>query len=345
MSTVRIQTPSRLHFGLLGWGPHAARQFGGLGLMIESPHLRIAADFAEKDTILAHPGQIEKRLALIETIRHNLKARGQELPAVRFTFENEMPSHHGLGSGTQTTLAMAEAALIFAGHENPTKDEIIAAAGRFPRSGVGTHGYFAGGLIVDEGHPQEIEKPTQPARLFQRIEWPEDWHVVTICPPEHAGPSGNRESAAFETLPNPTVLEMRYVSDLLRNVFLPAIDPNRSDFDSAMDSLEAIQKTIGGWFAPAQGGHVYGSAQRDRIVGSLRAAGLRGLGQSSWGPTLFGFSREDANSLEIELNGILDQAGVSSKSSRLQICRAENRGRRILGGPAGSSSAGNGLSP
>jgi len=345
MNIVRIQAPGRLHFGLLGWGPHAARQFGGLGLMIESPHLAISADFADTDTIDAPSGQVDKLLAAIDTIRVNLKSQGLELPAVRFTLENELPLHHGLGSGTQTILAMAEAALILASQAFPAKDMVIAAAGRFPRSGVGTHGYFAGGMIVDEGHPAGITKPNQPARLFQRIEWPDEWRVVTICPPENAGPSGNRESAAFETLPNPTATEMGHVSDLLRNVFLPAIDPNRFDFDSAMDSLEAIQQTIGGWFAPAQGGHVYGSAQRDRIVGSLRAAGLRGLGQSSWGPTLFGFSRKDANSLEFELKGILDQAGVSADSSRLQICRAENRGRRILGGPAGPSSAGNGVSP
>lgn len=344
MRSIRIQAPARLHFGLLGWGPYAARQFGGLGLMIESPQLAISAEFAEKDTVIAHPGQIEKLLAAIDSIRRNSKNRGYELPAVRFALESELPPHHGLGSGTQTILAMAEAALILARQENPAKEDVIAAAGRFPRSGVGTHGYFEGGMIVDEGHPRGIAKPTQPARLLQRIAWPEDWRVVTFCPPEHAGPSGTRESAAFETLPNPTADEMRHVSDLLRNVFLPAIDPIRADFESAMDSLEAMQKTIGGWFAPAQGGHVYGSARRDRIIASLRAAGLRGLGQSSWGPTLFGFSREDVNSLEFRLSRIFDQADETAEPIRFRICRAENRGRQIVGLPSDSPGKGNRLS-
>ena len=38
---LRIRTPSRLHFGLLGWGPHLLRQFGGIGLMIDSPGIEL----------------------------------------------------------------------------------------------------------------------------------------------------------------------------------------------------------------------------------------------------------------------------------------------------------------
>ena len=41
---LRILTPSRLHFGLLGWGPQAPRQFGGVGLMVERPGLEIVAE-------------------------------------------------------------------------------------------------------------------------------------------------------------------------------------------------------------------------------------------------------------------------------------------------------------
>ncbi len=38
---IRIRTASRLHFGLLGWGPEARRQFGGIGLMIDSPGIEL----------------------------------------------------------------------------------------------------------------------------------------------------------------------------------------------------------------------------------------------------------------------------------------------------------------
>ena len=38
---IQIRTPSRLHFGLLGWGPEVVRQFGGIGLMIDSPGIEL----------------------------------------------------------------------------------------------------------------------------------------------------------------------------------------------------------------------------------------------------------------------------------------------------------------
>ena len=41
---MRIRTPSRLHFGLLGWGPQAGRQFGGVGLMIDSPGIDLLVE-------------------------------------------------------------------------------------------------------------------------------------------------------------------------------------------------------------------------------------------------------------------------------------------------------------
>jgi beta-ribofuranosylaminobenzene 5'-phosphate synthase len=44
---LHVRTPSRLHFGLLGWGPEVAREFGGIGLMIDSPGIDLIAEPAE----------------------------------------------------------------------------------------------------------------------------------------------------------------------------------------------------------------------------------------------------------------------------------------------------------
>ena len=48
MNRFRVRTASRLHFGLLGWGPRAVRQFGGVGLMIESPGVEVIAEPASQ---------------------------------------------------------------------------------------------------------------------------------------------------------------------------------------------------------------------------------------------------------------------------------------------------------
>ena len=41
MTRLVLQTASRLHFGLLAWGPGQERQFGGLGLMIDRPGIEL----------------------------------------------------------------------------------------------------------------------------------------------------------------------------------------------------------------------------------------------------------------------------------------------------------------
>ena len=46
----RLTAPSRLHFGLLAWGPNAPRQFGGVGLMVDHPGLTITTEPATRWT-------------------------------------------------------------------------------------------------------------------------------------------------------------------------------------------------------------------------------------------------------------------------------------------------------
>lgn len=329
MSRIIVQAPGRLHFGLLGWGPHVTRQFGGFGLMIESPNFTVTAETADRDVIEASPERIDRLSAQLITLRSRLQSRGLELPTCQFRFESGQPPHFGLGSGTQTTLAMAESALILSGCDIPSKEETISVAGRYPRSGVGTHGYFSGGLIVDEGHPSGSTEPREPARLLRRCDWPDAWHIVTVFPHESAGPSGKRESAAFEELPPPSAEAIRHVSGLIRESFLPAIDTADPDFESAMAALEATQEIVGGWFAPAQGGHVFGSGQRDRLVSALRNLGLRGLGQSSWGPTLFGFSCESEPVLRFRLETAFGSSSLKNSSCGWLISKAANQGRHL----------------
>ncbi len=325
-----MQAPGRLHFGLLGWGPNATRQFGGFGLMIDRPNFEVSAEISDRDVIEASPDRIERLSSQLMSLRNALRSCGLELPPCHFRFESDLPPHHGLGSGTQTTLAMAELALILSGRKSPSKDETIAAAGRFPRSGVGTHGYFSGGLIVDEGHPAGTSQPREPARLLRRCDWPGAWNVVTVFPQETAGPSGKHEAAAFEGLPPPSADAIRQVSSLIHDAFLPAVDAGEPDFEAAMSALEATQAIVGGWFAPAQGGFVYGSSQRDRLVERLRELGLRGLGQSSWGPTLFGFSRESEPDLRARFETAFEQSSNFGVAVGCLISKAANIGRKLI---------------
>jgi len=65
------------------------------------------------------------------------------------------------------------------------------------------------------------------------------------------------------------------------------------DLEAFGHSLTDMQEQVGLCFAPAQGGSL-ASPENAAIVRFLRDAGLHGVGQSSWGPTLYGFSNASA---------------------------------------------------
>ena len=79
---MRIRTPSRLHFGLLGWGPRASRQFGGVGLMIDSPGINLVVEPASSWHI---EGPHATRVAqLVDHLQGKMREAGMTLP----------PAHH-----------------------------------------------------------------------------------------------------------------------------------------------------------------------------------------------------------------------------------------------------------
>jgi beta-RFAP synthase len=219
-------------------------------------------------------------------------------------------------------MALATAIAFFSGYKTNSVHELAALANRFPRSGVGIHGFFHGGLIVDKGHPADLSGHLQIAAFDSRKYWPSQWEIILLIPNEPAGVWGLEERKAFADLPAPPANEMAHVRDVVYNGFLPAIES--SDFASAMTALESLQSTVGGWFAPAQGGSIYGSPLRDQLVKQMRQVGLRGVGQSSWGPTLFGFAQSTLiDSIETNL-----QQTMGELTQNVQIIRTgpQNQG-------------------
>jgi beta-ribofuranosylaminobenzene 5'-phosphate synthase len=72
---------------------------------------------------------------------------------------------------------------------------------------------------------------------------------------------------------------------------LPAVAVNDlSTFGRALTDIQAI---TGGWFAAAQGGTFARGASAD-LVRRMAEWGACGVGQSSWGPTVYGIVEGDA---------------------------------------------------
>lgn len=290
MTGLRIRTASRLHFGLLTWGTGGPRQFGGVGLMIDRPGLALAA--TPSDSWRAEGPLADRTLALAESVAGQLAVdAGQPVGPLAFRVDTGAREHAGLGAGTQLSLAVARLVARHAGRGDLAAADLAALTGRGRRSGIGLHGFDRGGLIVDGGRRGDGGVPP----LVAHHEFPADWRILIVIPPGTGGLHGSEETGAFAKLPASSEAVSDRLCRLVLLGLLPAVAER--DLDSFGAALTAIQFHVGRSFAPVQGG-LYARPDLEPIVNHMRGEGLVGVGQSSWGPTLYGFARGDRPGLD-----------------------------------------------
>ena len=283
MSGLLLRAPSRLHFGLLAYDPAASRQFGGVGLMIAEPRLEVSAQPAGA---WGADGPLAGRtLAFAERVTRHLAREGIEPAPAHFQIHRAPPEHVGLGVGTQLGLAVARLIAELAGRNETSASTLAEWSGRGLRSGIGLHGAARGGLIVDGGRSGISGIPP----LLCQARFPTNWSVLLVIPRAHPGLHGDEEVQAFDRLPAiPDSVTDRLCRLVLLGLLPALVERNLADFGAA---LTEIQQHVGQAFAPAQGG-TFAHPESEAIVNAMRAEGLQGVGQSSWGPTLYGFSED-----------------------------------------------------
>ncbi len=274
---VFVEAPARLHFGVLDLRGDLGRRFGGIGAAVPAPSLlleaRRAAELKAEGPDAARALEFARRFAR----HHGLDLR------LHFCLHRSIPPHAGLGSGTQLALAVARASAELCGL--PTEVTSLAhAVDRGRRSGVGTWTFAYGGFVLEGGRaPGGGAKSVAP--LLARLPFPDAWRCVVAVPRGKPGLAGDDEAAAFARLPTPSAREVERVSHLVLMQLLPALaEADLAGFGAA---LEEVQRITGGWFAPAQGG-VFAPGETGELVERLRAWGAVGVGQSSWGPAVYG---------------------------------------------------------
>lgn len=273
---VFVQAPARLHFGVLDLRGSLGRRFGGLGAAVPSPSLLL--EISRSHDGISAEGPDADRAA--EFARRFLAHHGLSEGA-RVIVHRRIPAHSGLGSGTQLGLSVARALAEL--HRLPTDPtELARAVARGRRSAIGTWAFALGGFIVEGGRRPGDDGV---APLIGRYEIPARWRCVVAVPPGSPGLSGEAEAAAFEQLPRPPAGEVERVSHLVLMQLLPALV--EGDLPSFGEGLSAIQRLTGAWFAPQQGG-VFAPGPGEALIRELGSWGAAGVGQSSWGPAVYG---------------------------------------------------------
>jgi beta-RFAP synthase len=288
----RVVAPSRLHFGLLHlpgtgqdrWpgidgGPGLPiRQFGGVGLMIDGPGVTVRVERANE---WSSEGPLAVR-AMEFASRFTATLPPDAQTPFRILVEQCASEHAGLGTGTQLALAVAKAIAVESGFGNWPATELARRAGRGGRSAIGVHGFDRGGLVVEGGKlPGEAISP-----LVCHHPFPSDWAVLLFSPGDSATWHGTREREAFTQLEQvePSLTETDALCRLVLTGMLPALA--LADLDAFGEAVFELNARVGEGFASVQGGR-YASPAVSECVSHLRGMGVKGVGQSSWGPTVF----------------------------------------------------------
>ena len=125
---VFVEAPARLHFGVLDLRGALGRWFGGIGAAAPAPTLLVSAVDAEALEVEGDDAERASSFAA-QVIQHYRLTRG-----ARIRVHRALPTHVGLGSGTQLALAVARALTELHGVEADAPG--TGARGR-PRAPVG----------------------------------------------------------------------------------------------------------------------------------------------------------------------------------------------------------------
>jgi beta-ribofuranosylaminobenzene 5'-phosphate synthase len=336
--SIIVTTGARLHFGF--FAHHAATtgaaefgnglersNYGGIGMMIDSPSVVIAASKSDRDSVIGRD-LTPQETAWSESIvaravaeyRRSCPADHQPPPCA-IAVRRVIPSHCGLGSGTQLGLAIAQALALLAGDGQADACMLARRVGRGKRSAIGIHGFARGGFLVDGGKRSADEI----GALVARADIPHDWRLLLVTAGDSsvAGLAGQEEVAALEKLPG---MPTSFTERLCRLAFLEMIPAlAQSDCDWFGEALFQFGRAVGDYFRPVQGG-AYADPLMTDLVGWLRSEGVRGIAQTSWGPTI-AVCCQSAPAAESLRDRIL--AEERFKRCRMQIAAPLNTGAAI----------------
>jgi beta-ribofuranosylaminobenzene 5'-phosphate synthase len=314
---VRIKTPSRIHITLIDLNGSIGRIDGGVGLALENPFVEIVAKESDDVEVKGDPINADRFKAVAKKLSEKFNR------AIEIDVLSDYKPHVGLGSGTQISLAVAEAYnRLF--DLNLSVRKLAEMVGRGGTSGIGVAVFEMGGFVVDGGHSRK-EKPeflpssaskAKPAPVIARHDFP-DWDVI-LATPNLAGFYGRREVNLFKEFCPIQLEEVRELAHLILMKMLPAVV--EQDLDEFGEALWRIQY-LG--FKKVEIDQ-YGDLIRNALnyVCDLTNA----VGMSSTGPTVFAITDTNSKQIAKTLEEFFESRGFGCD---VTVTKARNTGAKI----------------
>jgi beta-ribofuranosylaminobenzene 5'-phosphate synthase len=320
---VIVDTPSRIHVSLIDMHGGSGRVDGGIGITLDEPGILIEAELAPVLSVTGCDPATEERVRKVAgEVLQKLGLGG----SVSITVRKQFPSHVGLGSGSQVSLAVAKAITELHDRHLPAR-ELARLTGRGGTSGIGTAAFDLGGFIVDGGHrfgaggektdfrPSSASRGVNPPPVIARHPFPEDWKILLAIPEVPAGASGGKEADIFRTRCPVPLEEVRALSHEVLMRMLPGLAERDLDlFGSSINTIQGLgfKKVELSLQPPAVTG----------LLATLRSAGAAGAGMSSFGPAVYAIGDTDMQSVEQAARSFMKE----SHGGTTLITTARNRG-------------------
>lgn len=285
MMRIHIKTPSRLHFGIIDLAGSLGRSYGSVGLAIKEVGYDILAEKSEVLEVLGPRKDAKQAKDIAERVMRIYNITDP----IKLTILGSIPTHTGLGSTTQLTLAVATAITKLHGMKVPPV-KLAKKMGRGKNSGIGTYAFANGGFIVEGGVRGGKFPP-----LIVRYDFPEEWRFVIVASDVERGLDEKTEEKIFKQITGSTDIA-RKICHLLVLKMLPSVVER--DVENFGQSLTQMQRLVGKAFSSIQG-NVFGSRLASDIVERMLKDGAHGIGQSSWGPTVYGLVESEAQAKEL----------------------------------------------
>ncbi|MBD3197208.1 MAG: beta-ribofuranosylaminobenzene 5'-phosphate synthase [Candidatus Lokiarchaeota archaeon] len=328
---IRVTTPCRIHLSLIDENGYTGRVDGGIGLMLDRPNVVFEASNSAKEfKIEAHRYYRESIEVINEKASNVFKTFNISNKNFHFNLKQYYPSHVGLGSKTQLSLAIATSIAklknLDVSHKTLTK-----LVGRGGTSGIGWRGFQTGGFILDAGHdfgegeeketflPSSASMNADPALTVFRYNIPENWRFVLIIPNVRKGAFGDEEVSIFQKHTPIPRKEVNEVSHQILMKIIPGLLKN--DLTCFGEGLKHIQ-SIG--FKSVE------ISLQNKIVKDLLNYlddyGVKAYGMSSFGPSVVGIteSEKEAKDLNQNVKTFLKDIG-----GHFYICRPNNIGAKF----------------
>ncbi len=319
-SRIVIRAYPRLHVGLVDLGDATPRKYGGAGFMLNDFPVEISVAHGRHRLtglqLLDRRGRTDI-LAALDRLKKLFPVR-----SARITIRLALPQHVGLGAKTAITLAILKGYELFSGIKIGM-NTLQLLSGRGGVSGIGIHGFFKGGFIVDAGHkvengrgfaPSSFRSCSEVPPIASRFRIPKSWRFALFFPRGHRY-SGGQELEFFRKNTPVSKSEVKDTLALIHHGLAPAVFAD--DILMVRDVLREIHR-IGFKRREIEGKT---EAVR-RLLTKIREIPECAGGMSSMGPLIYAVMKKPSEYLLEELEGLARK----EEAIFLGVCEGRNRG-------------------